>query len=222
LRLMYKIRLFVVLGSALVGIPAIASPTSPPSVPLGVVLQADNPQGGAETTGGGMTIYDGDRLETGGGTLRVRLGGPQMYLRANTVAQVHGLPNGFSANLDAGTVVVSSTVGQTFQLHTDGVTIRPAGAQVIVAQITKVNANELLLSSTHGAIEVSLSDEVRTIEAGSSYRMEVQPEDAGQGPQGGPAQAGRRRRLAFYLIVGGIAAGTGILIWRATMSPSGL
>jgi hypothetical protein len=140
----------------------------------------------------------------------------------NSSALVHGLPNGFSADLAAGTVVVSSSQGQTFQLLADGATIRPAGTQGTVGQITKVSATELLLSSSRGGLEVTYGGEVKTVEAGSSYRMEIDPEDADPGPQGGPLHTGRRRRAAYYAIAGGVAVVTGILIWRALMSPCGL
>jgi hypothetical protein len=218
--------LVVVLSAALMGIPATAKTVNPASAPLGMILQADRAHVGADITSGGATIYEGDRLETlDDGTLRARLGASQMYLRQNTSTEVHGLSNGFSASLMRGTVVVSCPEGQTFQLLADGATIRPAGTQATVAQVTLVSANELLLTSNRGAIEVSMGSEVKTIEAGSSYRMEVQPEDPGPGPQGssgsGTKPTGRSRRLAFYLIIGGVATATGIGIWRALMSPAG-
>jgi len=144
-----------------------------------------------------------------------------MLLRSNTTTQVHSIPNGFSADLLGGSVVVSSLEGQTFQLLADGVTIRPAGSQGSVGQITRVNDKELLLSSSRGGLEVRMGAEVKTIEAGSSYRMEVEPEDSGPGPQGGPLHTGRSHRLLFYILVGGVAAATGILVWRALESPSG-
>jgi hypothetical protein len=223
-RTLFNVCLFVILSATLVGTPVWGSPASPASVPLGVVLQAEYAQVGADTTAGGATVYDGDRLQTlGGGTLRAQLGGPQMYLRQNTIAQVQGLPNGFSAELATGTVVVSSTEGQTFELLADGATIRPAGAQATVAQITRVSATEVLLTSTRGALQVTLDEEVKTIEAGSSYRMEVEADESGPGPQPqGPYHTGRHRHFLMYLIVGGIATTTAILVWRALMSPCGL
>jgi hypothetical protein len=190
-----------------------------------MVLQAENAHAGVDTTTGGATVYDGDRLQTeNGGTLRAQLGGPQMYLRASTSTIVHRLPNGFSAELGNGTVIVSSAQGQTFELLTDGASIRPAGAEATVAQITKVNDNEVLLTSTRGALRVTMEDEVKTIEAGSSYRMMIEPEEAsGPGPQPqGPLHTGRHRRVLFYVIIGAAAAATGVLIWRAMVSESAL
>src|SRR6266852_3396503 len=197
-----------------------AAPANPPSAPLGMVLQADRAQVGADVTSGGATIYDGDRLQTQvEGTMRAALGGPQLYLRHDTSAQVHVLPKGFSAELTAGTVVVSSTEGQTFQLVADGAMIRPVGTQPVVAQVTRVSANELRLTSSHGALEVTMGDEVKTVESGASYRMEVEPDPSDPGPQGsGPSPTARNRFIWIAII--GVSAGAAIGVWRALVSPS--
>jgi hypothetical protein len=206
------------LTMAIAIIPAVASPVS---APLGVIIQADRAQVGSDITSGGATIYEGDRLETQDiGTLRARMGGSQMYLRPSTAADVHGLPNGFSANLLHGTVILSSAEGQTFQVLANGATIRPSGNHPAVAQVTYVNPTQLLLTSERGTLEVSMGAEVKTIEAGSSYRMETQPDDSGPGPQGGPYHTATNHFVLIALVFGGIAAG--VLAWRALMSPSGL
>jgi hypothetical protein len=223
-RRLYNACLFVILSAALVGTPVLASPASPASAPLGVVLQADNAQVGADITAGGATIYDGDRLRTeSGGTLRAQLGGPQMFLRQSTTALVRGLPNGFSAELGTGTVVVSSAPGQMFQLLADGATIQPADSQGVVAQITRVNDRELLLTGTRGVLRVTMGDEVKMVEAGNSYRLEVEADTSDPGPQpqnqNGPYHTARNRFL--WIILPAIGVGTGIVIWRALASPSG-
>src|ERR1700681_4688660 len=134
--------LVVVLSVALIGIPAMATPANPASAPLGSVLQAERANLGADVTSGGATIYDGDRLATqDNGNLRALLGGSQMYLRPSTIAEVHGLSNGYSASLLQGTVIASSPEGQTFQLLANGASIRPAGTRATVAQVTWVNSN---------------------------------------------------------------------------------
>jgi hypothetical protein len=86
--------------------------------------------------------------------------------------------------------------------------------------VTLVNANELLLTSTRGALLVSMGDEVRTVESGRSYRMEVESESSGPGPQGtgGPLHTARNHFL--LLVIVGAAVGTSIGIWRAVASPS--
>jgi hypothetical protein len=218
-RIQLQLALVTILGLALAGVPAVAATPNPASAPLGVIVQADRSTSGVDLAYNGSTVYDGDRLETDDRvSLRARLGGPELFLRPSTTAQVHGLANGFAADLIRGTVVASSAEGQTFQLVANGATIRPANSQPTVAQVTFVNPEELVLTSTRGVLLVSMGDEVRTVEAGKSYRMEIETEN--QGPQGsgrGPYHPARNRFLLFLII--GVAAGTGIGVWRALISP---
>jgi ferric-dicitrate binding protein FerR (iron transport regulator) len=213
--------LIVVLSVSLIGIPAMATPANPASAPLGWVLQAERAHVGADITAGGATIYDGDRLETqGDGTLRARLGNSQLYLRQSTIAEVHGLSNGFSASLLSGTVIASAPEGQTFQVLADGATIRPVGTRATVAQITRVSFNELLLTSNVGAIQVSLDGgDVKTIEAGNSFRMEIQPEPPSPRQDNGSGTQTTGRNRAIYLWIAIAGAATGVGIWRAMESP---
>jgi hypothetical protein len=212
--------LVIVVSVSLIGIPVMATPANPASAPLGWVLQAERAHVGADITSGGATIYDGDRLETQeDGTLRARLGNSQMYLRPSTLTEVHGLSNGFSASLLRGTVVASAPEGQTFQVLANGAIIRPVGMKASVAQVTWVNAKELLLTSNVGAIEVSLDGgDVKTIEAGNSFRMEIQPEAASpsQNGSGGTPAGGRNRAIYIWITAASVAAGVGI--WRAMIS----
>ena len=198
-----------------------AAPASSPAAPLGVVMAAENAHVGAGVTATGETIYDGDRLQTPAhSTLRVRLGTGQLVLRQNSVADVHIFPNGFAADLDAGTVVIASGEGQTFQLMADGAAIRPANEQPAAAQIEKISATELVLTGTRGALTITMGDETKTLEAGNSYRLEVQPEDPGPGPypQQSPNPTARSRFL--WILIPVVAVATGVVIWRATVSPS--
>jgi hypothetical protein len=218
-RTLIKAIVLVVLSIMVAGIPVMAMPANPPSAPLGSIMQADLARQGVDLTSGGATIYDGDRLETQeDGTLRALLGKSQLFMHQSTVAEVHSLANGYSANLLHGTVIASSPEGQTFQLLANGATIRPANAHATVARVTWVNANELLLSSNLGAIQVTYEGDVKTIEPGTSVRMEIKTEEASSspGPQGVPAHGGHSRAIYFVIIAAGVA--TGIGIWRATVS----
>lgn len=209
------------LSALMVGSPALAAPASSPSAPLGVVLASENAHVGAGVTTSGATIYDGDRLTTpADSTLRVRLGSGQIVLRQNSTADVHAFPNGFSANLDYGTVVVSSAEGQTFQLIADGATIRPATAEPTSGQISMISPTELVLTGTRGVLKVTMGDEVKTVEAGSSYRLEVEPDPAAD-PAAQPQVATPTARNHFlWIAIPVVAAVTGIVIWRALVSPS--
>ena len=87
-----------ILTVSLAGLPLLGATPQPASVPLGMVLQADHAVVGADLIESGATVYAGDILETNeAGALRARLGGAQLYLRANTAAQVQSIANGFSA-----------------------------------------------------------------------------------------------------------------------------
>jgi len=220
-RKLFTAFLIVSLSIVLIEAPVMAAPASSPSAPLGVVVAAENANVGAGVTTSGATIYDGDRLQTpANSTLRVRLGAGQMVLRQNTIAEVHTFPNGFSANLNTGSVVVSSSEGQTFQVIADGATIRPSNAQPASGQITMISPTELVLTGTRGTLEVSMGDEVKTLEAGSSYRMEVETEDPGPGPYPGQNPHPTARNRFLWIAIPVIGAVTGIVIWRALVSPS--
>jgi hypothetical protein len=222
-RTFFASSLVAVLSAMLIGIPTTAMPANPASAPLGSVVQAERAHLGADITSGGATIYDGDRLETQeDGTMRARLGGSQMYLRPSTVADVHGLSNGYSASLLRGTVIASSPEGQTFQLLANGAIIRPADTHAAVAQVTWVNPKELLLSSNLGVIQVSFEGDVKTIEAGNSFRMEIEPSNQNPGPQGSGAPTHGGNNHAIYILIAVAGAATAIGLWRAMVSPSGM
>ena len=197
-----------------------AAPASSPSAPLGVVLASENANVGAGVTASGATIYDGDRLNTpANSTLRVRLGSGQLVLRQNSAAQVHSLPNGFSANLENGTIVASSAEGQTFQILADGATIRPANDQPASGQIAMMSSTELILTGNRGTLLVTMGDETKLLEAGSSYRLEVESEDPA--PAGNPqAPHATARNRFLWIAIPVVAAVTGIVIWRALVSPT--
>jgi hypothetical protein len=217
--------LIAALTVTLVEAPVLAAPASAPSAPLGVVVSAENATVGAGVITGGATVYDGDRLQTPDhGTLRVRLGAEQLVLRSDTDTEVHAIPNGFSAKLYHGSVLVSSAVGQTFELEADGVTIRPANGQQASGQITMITPKELVLTSTHGSLLVSMDDEVNTVEEGKSYRVEVESDDSEAGPTGTnqnpPNPTARRRKRFLYILVPTVTIVTAIAIWRAVISPN--
>jgi len=211
------------LSVAFVATPALASPASAPSAPIGVVLQAGSAKTGLDVAYDGATIYDGDRLQTTeNSTLRVRLGGPQMILNPGTTAQVHSLPKGFSADLTAGTVVVSAEAGQTFQVLADGAAIRPVGAGPTAGQITRINASEVVLTGTRGMMEVSMGAEVRTVEPGHSYRMEVETEASPADPAAPQGPYATAHNGFIWIVIAGVSAATAVGIWRALVSPNGL
>jgi len=214
--MLIKTLLLAVLSFTLLEIPATGVPANPASIPLGSVLDAERLHLGVDTSGG-ATIYDGDRLETQeDGILLVRLGKSQMDLQPSTTVEVHRAPRGYVATLFRGTVIASSPEGQTFELLANGARIRPVSTQETVAQVTWVNSNELRLTSKLGSIQVLYEGHIKTIDAGSSVRMEIQTE-ASDPP--GPTPQRSHKGVKYFLIVAA-PVGTAIGIWRALESPS--
>lgn len=117
--------------------------------------------------------------------------------------------------------------GQTFELLSDGMTIRPAGvAEATVAQVMWVSPNELLLSSNRGPIQISYEGDTQTVQAGTSYRVFIQPDDSGPQDTGGhgnagPVPAGHHNKIVLVSVLAVLAAVAGIATWRALLSPAG-
>ena len=207
----------------LLSAPVVAAPTGAPAAPLGTVLAADNAHAGVNTVYAGATVYDGDRFATqDDGTMRLRLGTGQLVLHEGTSIKAHAFPNGFSADLDNGTVSASSLEGQTFQLLVNGITIRPAGSHPTAAQIARVSSTEAILISTRGDLQVTLDDEVKTVSAGASYKLEVESPDnssSSDQKQKGPIAPGRNRHGLLIIVIAAAAIGAGFGMFRALQSP---
>jgi len=117
-------------------------------------------------------------------------------------------------------MMLSSGGGQTFQVLADGATIRPLNGQLALVQIT--NGSEgLVLRSTRGTLEVSMGDEVKTIQPEISYRMEVKTAESGPEPGPGPQPSGTRsggRNCFELVIIPAIVIATVYVSWRALVS----
>lgn len=193
MRTLWKSSLAAFLCTALTFSTAIAAP----SASMGVIIQAERASLGSVPIASGSAIFDGDNLLTdGSGNLRARVGQSQIYLMPNSDVQIHRIANGFSASIGSGTIVLSSAAGETFQVLANGATIQPATAKPTLAQVTYINVNELILTSRHGDLLVSLGDDSKTVSEGSSYRMMIQP-GGGPGPQG-MFTSGKNR---FFLVL---------------------
>jgi hypothetical protein len=205
---------FLIFG--LITLPANAAVTTP----LGVIVVAQQAQVGSSAAVSGSTVYQGDRLATGEtGQLQVRFGGTQARFLPGSLAVMSQTAKGVNADLLSGSVHLASTSGATFSLSANQAVVRPVASQDVVAQVTRVSPSELLLRSSKGALEVTFDGEVTTLEAGSSYRMLLDPAAVPQGPVG-TRPAGRSKRRAIFIVVGAAAAVTGIAIAAVGSSSS--
>ena len=196
------------------GFTPVAAKAAPVATPLGVVVIAEQAKVADSDAVNGSSVFEGDRLATGEtGQLQVRFGATQTRLFPGSLAVVSQTPAGLNADLLSGTVSMSSTAGQAFSLTSNQAVIRPASAQAVIAQVTRVSPSELLLSSRKGTLEVTFDGEVTTIAEGGTYRMVVDPAEP-QGPQGArPAgTAGHSRKRAIFILVGAAGAAAGIAV----------
>jgi hypothetical protein len=201
-----EVGLVFFLSVTLVGVPAIAAPA--PSASLGVVSEANHASRGTTAITNGSTIFDGDTLLTdASGNLQAQFGQSQISMLSNSNVLVHRLSNGYGASLSLGTIVFSTKGGETIQVIADGATIQPKSGQPTIAQVSYINANELILTSKRGDLLVSFGDQTKIVNEGASYRMMIRP---GNGPAPAGAFSTGQEWLYFVLIpvaAGGIAYG---------------
>jgi len=84
----------------------------------------------------------------------------------------------------------------------------------VYGRVTVVGPNELEIATYRGEMDVAVGDETHVVSENSAYRVLLEPSAQGQSP----SKAGRARFIWIVLV--GVAVGTGIGIWRALISPS--
>ena len=202
------------LVASLVEAPVLAAPAKG----VGVVLQAEHARLGTAGALAGATVFAGDRFATqAGGTLRIRVGAAQIHLLADSAATLNETARGASAALMRGTAAFLSSGNEAIEIHALRARIRPQTPQPTHGEVAVVSANELLVSSYRGPLEVSLESETYFVPEGTSYRVLLEAEP--QGPEGAGKDA--MSAAAKMIIAGAAVAGliVAIVVWRAVISP---
>jgi len=222
-----RLCLVVLLVTSLLDIPAFAAAEKP----LGMVIQAQEAQLDNAKLAVGTTVYAGDTVVTdAGGGLRLKLGGSQLYLLAESAATLSQNTAVVHAVVSRGTVGFSSNGVDNVELEIPQGILRAANGQPGYGQVTILSAQEVVISAFRGALVLDNDGELHTIPAGKNYRVTMELEQAEQ--QAPAASTGgdnpivqprkrRRRRLAFYLIFTAVAAFGTYQIWQElSESPS--
>ena len=216
---MARLCLVVLLLASLLDLPAFAAVEKP----LGSVIQAQEAQLDNAKLEVGTSIYRGDTVGTdAGGGLRLKLGGSQLYLLADSAATLAQNATAIHAVVTRGTVGFSSNGADNIELEIPQGILRAADGQPAYGQVTITSAQEVVISAYRGALVLDNDGELHTIPAGKNYRVTLEWEQAEQ--QTSPASTGgdnpiiqprkrRRRKLAFYLIFTGAVAGATYVIW---------
>lgn len=191
-----------------------------PAKALGNVVFAQGARLGTADAVNGATVFAGDRVSTDAtGVIRIRVGGGQIYLLASSAALVDEFSGAVGAELQQGTVGFVAAEAEPLVVHTTGILIRPATAQPTHGQVERVSANEVVVSSFRGSLEVIVGDKTHTVNEGMAARFTLDPEPPSpQGPAGVGAKRARRVEVAMWILGGAAAVGIGIAIWRGNIS----
>src|SRR5580698_1870470 len=224
---MARLCLVVLLAASLLDLPAFAAVEKP----LGSVIQAQEAQLDNAKLQVGTSIYRGDTVVTdAGGGLRLKLGGSQLYLLADSAATLSQNATSVHAVVARGTVGFSSNRADNIELEIPQGVLRAADGQPAFGQVTILSAQEVVISAYRGALVLDNDGELHTIPAGKNYRVAMEFDQSEQ--QAPRASTGgdnpivqprkrRRRKLAFYLIFAGAMAGISVAIWdHLDQSPS--
>lgn len=225
---MRPVRIVVALWTAvaLAAAPASSSPRA-----LGVVLHAENAGLDGSDAIAGASIFSGDKLSTTAeGTLRLRLAAAQLYLLPNAAVELSETQGWQVADLRQGGVGFSTAGGGRIAVRVDDAQVYPASAQPTHAEIRVLHANELLVTSLRGPLEIMVGGDVRPLASPGVYRVLLGAEVAAQDTQPAGRRKGgaglppvnRRRVLAIVLVtaaIGGAVAGIVLYNTREPASP---
>src|SRR5262249_53318268 len=167
---MVRLRAFSCVVFSLLFLVSTALGASAP--PVGTITSALGAHVGAASATVGATIFGGDKLSTEhSGTLQVRAGAARLMLSAASIATVGGSNETPSATVLQGTAVFSTANAKAFVLHALTAEIRPETDTPTVAQVTLVNAKELIVRSTRGSLAITVDGETQYVPEATSYRV---------------------------------------------------
>jgi hypothetical protein len=217
-----------IVAFTLISIPSFAATEKP----LGLITQAQAAHLGTATVVIGTSVYTGDTLTTDeGGTVRLRIGGSQVYLLASSSATLSANSSAVNASVDRGTVGFSSNGADQIALEIPEGILRAANGQPAYGQVTILSPLEVIISAYRGTLVLDNDGELHEIPAGKSYRvtMDLEPASQPQAPAGAETGAGvnpkvrraKRRHLVFDLILLSAMGATSWALWYEwSMTPS--
>ncbi len=192
--------------------------------PLGMVVASQHARLGNANAVAGADVYSGDTFATDAdGSLRLKLGGSQIYLLGSSWAKLLQQENKVRASVKQGTLGFSTTTPGQIEIETPLGTIQGANGERMHGQVIVLAADRMTVSAYQGTLVVSANDQEQIVKPGQSYAVSFAPEAAagGQAPAGVGKSGVNKRRLAFTLLaIGGAAATVGIIWHESTESCS--
>ena len=216
MRVIARSLLLAILIAGLLNLPAFAANEKP----HGMIVQADQAHLAGINAATGATVYPGDALDTeAGGTLRLKLGGGQLYLGGASGATLSQRPGAYHVVVNRGTVGFASSASETIELETKLGIVRPA-AGAAFGQVTITGPEEMIVSAYRGDLVVDYNGESQTIPEGKSYRVSFDLEppaqpNAAQTPTGSGTTKSAVDPHIVAKLVGTAVLGVGIFFaWR--------
>jgi len=165
----------VLLSTSLIGMPVWGAS----STDLGTVVSADRAHVGTAAASVGSTVFAGDKLDTEQtGSMQIRAGASRVVLTGSS-HMIWGIEEGLpSGTLTGGTAAFSTASAKAFVLHAGTAAFRAQGDQPTIANVTLLNAKELVVRCSRGAVLIAVDDDVRVIPEGTAYRILLDPEAA--------------------------------------------
>lgn len=146
------------------------------AVGLGTIVSAQHASVDSVAASVGTTVFTGDKLSTDTqGTLQVRAGAARLLLMASSLAtwnEQAGIPN---VTLMSGTAAFSTANAKAFALRVGTAVFRPRSDEPTVGNITVLNAKELVVRCSRGALTIEVEDDIRVIPEGMAYHVLLDP-----------------------------------------------
>jgi len=185
--------------------------------PLGMVVASQHARLDNANAVAGADVFAGDTFVTDAdGSLRMNLGGSQIYLLASSSAKLLQLENKLRASVQQGTVGFSTTAPGQIEIDTPLATIHGVNGERTYGQVVVLGGGKMTVSAYQGTLVVSANDQEQIVKPGQSYAVSFAPEAAagGQAPEGAVKPGMNTKKLAFILIATG-GGGVGVaFLWH--------
>jgi hypothetical protein len=214
--------------SAVLTFSLMATPVwSAPATPLATVVSADRAHVGQAVASVGTTVFSGDKLATEQlGKVQVRTNAARLLLSGSSRATWGMEEDTPSATLTSGTATFSTANSNAFALRMATAVIRPEGKGPTIGNVTVLNAKELVVRCSRGAVSITVDDDSRMIPEGTAYHVVLDPDPSmmasadaprpSSGPK--PPKSGGRSKFIWFAI-GAAAIVTFFAVHEALESP---
>jgi hypothetical protein len=159
-------------------------------------VSADRAHVGTAAASAGTTVFSGDRLDTEQlGTLQIRTGAARLVLGEASRLTWGTDGDAPAATLTRGVAAFSTANARAFTLRAGKAVFRPRSDEATVGNVTLLNARELVVRCSRGALTIAVDDDIRVISEGTAYRVVLDPtpaERAAASPAAGTTSWGQK------------------------------